>query len=169
MHGAWPPPEKVDDFADMRSASGSYAHHRPSRSRSYHEGPFFPHHHHGFSAFHFTDPFALFDSIFGGSQFNPRSSRNNMHRSQSMDPFGSMFRMESDIEEFMESVDRDPFGFGGFPSFGRLPSMPMFPSIDTGASHFGGSRGGWTSESYSTRTINGVTETVHQRVDSQVR
>ncbi|PPQ62911.1 hypothetical protein CVT24_006309 [Panaeolus cyanescens] len=162
IHGVWPPPERVDDFADMRAPSGSHAR-RSHRSQSYHDRPFFSRHHHDpFSAFHFTDPFTLFDSIFGGSQFQ---SHNNMFRSHTMGPFGNMSRMENDIEEFMNGIDRDPFGSSGFPSFSPFPAMPMFSRMES--SSFGGSRSGWTSESFSTRTVNGVTESVHQRIDSQ--
>ncbi len=45
-----------------------------------------------------------------------------------MDPFqDNMFRMQTDIETFMNDIDRDPFGMsmGGGMSF-RLPG-PFFP------------------------------------------
>ena len=82
-----------------------------------------------------------------------------------------MFRMQTEIETFMHDIDRDPFGMnmGGGMSF-RLPG-PFAPIIQIPASHHSSStsRGGrWVSESIVSSTVNGVTQTVRKRVDSDV-
>lgn len=89
-----------------------------------------------------------------------------------MDPFQDhMFRMQEEIETFMDDIDRDPFSMsmGGGMSF-RLPG-PFAPIIQIPASHHSSStsRGGrWVSESVVSSTVNGVTQTVRKRVDSDV-
>ncbi|KAF8967689.1 hypothetical protein BDZ97DRAFT_1655988 [Flammula alnicola] len=161
-HGVWPPPE--DDFPTSRMPGGSYQRPYsrspyPSRSQSF-PNPFFSHHHTPFSAFQFTDPFTLFNSIFEGTPSQNPSSRPRHHYSRSMDPFAHMHRMQEDIESFMEDIDRDPFGMGGgFPRFGPMMQMPSLPALDA-------NRGRWISESYMTSTVNGVTQTVRKRIDS---
>ena len=74
--------------------------------------------------------------------------------------------MHADIETFMDDIDRDPFGFGGFGGFSRFgfPMMPSFPALEPSRVD----RGHWVSESYMTSTVNGVTQTIRKRVDSEV-
>lgn len=133
---------------------------QPSRSQTFPD-PFFSHRHSPFSAFQFTDPFALFDSIFEGTPFSSRSR--HPYYAHRMDPFERVNRMQAEIEGFMDDIDRDPFGFGGFPRFGFSP-MHSFPALEPSSVD----RGRWVSESYMTSTVNGVTQTIRKRVDSDV-
>ncbi|KIL00757.1 hypothetical protein PAXRUDRAFT_821339 [Paxillus rubicundulus Ve08.2h10] len=107
----------------------------------------------------FTDPFTLFNSIFG-----------DLHRAFQNDPF------------FDESFRRrgfgsDPFGGGFFG--GNFPSMWSSPSgFNSGGmwngtsgrmqgSGSGGRPAKWVSESWTTSTVNGVTNTKCVRRDSE--
>jgi DnaJ family protein B protein 6 len=47
-----------------------------------------------------------------------------------------------------------------------MPAM-SFPSLEP--TSFDDNRGGWTSESFMTTTVNGVTQTIHKRRDWDVR
>ncbi|THH10367.1 hypothetical protein EW145_g1397 [Phellinidium pouzarii] len=159
QHGQWPPPEVQQDprnnsfnspffnepfFNDpfFTQTSGASS----SRSRRHYNPP------------GFTDPFALFNSIFG-----------DMHRSFD-DPF---------------FADAGPFGsqpFGSFNRnpFGHLQMNNVFPAIDgpfqgqtsnfqsssRGVRTHGDGNGHWVSQSRMTQTINGVTESVWKRTDS---
>ncbi|KAF9480516.1 DnaJ-domain-containing protein [Pholiota conissans] len=164
-HGVWPPPE--EEFFDPRrqassSHQGDYPRSRyPPRAHTFPD-PFFSHHHTPFPSFEFTDPFTLFDSIFEGTPFGSRSSRSRHHSySRPMHPFEQMHRMQAEIEDFMEDIDRNPFGMGGF---GGFPFGPMYTAPALSSSN---SRGGrWVSESIVSSTVNGVTQTVRKRVDS---
>ncbi|KIM44545.1 hypothetical protein M413DRAFT_442510 [Hebeloma cylindrosporum] len=164
IHGVWPPPEEdeVPFHAPHTSHHRSYTSSRhPSRSQTFPD-PFFSHHHTTFSPFQFTDPFTLFNSIFEGSRFTMGSSRSR-HASfmRPMDPFGHMERIQAEIEDFMEDIDRDPFGRPGFPMFRPMSSMAAI-----GSSSFNNSNNGrWISESYMTSTVNGVTQTIRKRTD----
>lgn len=115
------------------------------------------HHHHDL----FTDPFVLFDSIFGDfgqhfmDEFQPRQRSNLRHRRH--DSFGSGF----------------PFGPNGMG--GMLRGMGMstnmfaaFPTADLGPGP-GSGRTRWRQESRATTTVNGVvTHSKWTRVDSDV-
>ncbi|PPR03217.1 hypothetical protein CVT26_008065 [Gymnopilus dilepis] len=163
VHGVWPPPE-VEDFFDQMPG-GSYRpfpRGQPSRGQTYPD-PFFSHRHSPFSTFQFTDPFTLFESIFEGTPFATRS--HGSFYSHRTDPFERFDRMHADIETFMDDIDRDPFGFGGFGGFSRFgfPMMPSFPALEPSRVD----RGHWVSESYMTSTVNGVTQTIRKRVDSE--
>ncbi|KAH9479496.1 DnaJ-like protein subfamily B member 8 [Psilocybe cubensis] len=165
IHGVWPPPEAEEIHPTHRQGSRSFSgSRRPSRNNSFPD-PFFPHHHSPFSAFEFTDPFELFNSIFEGDPFFGGPSR---HRhpsfSPAMDPFAHMHRMQAEIESFMDNIDRDPFSMSGFPRFGFMPPIPTAPAIESSA--FNNNRGKWVSESFMTSTVNGVTQTIRKRVDS---
>ncbi|KAL1684324.1 DnaJ domain-containing protein, partial [Schizophyllum commune] len=123
--------------------------------------PFFSRRTRGFT---FTDPFELFDAFFGV----PRERSGGSARA---DPFGGF------------GGRQDPFGaFGGL--FGGMgSSMLALPSAfgNMGSSSGSGTRsysmmssgfgsssgGGWTSESVSTTTVNGVTTTVREKRDAQ--
>jgi len=143
----------------------SSRHRHSSRSQTFPD-PFFSHHqHHPYSSFHFTDPFTLFDSIF--EDFNPFRGPSRQHQFPfSADPFERMNIFQSEIDALMEDIDRDPFGMSGFPRFGHFPPMPAFPPVDRSSYESG--RGRWISESYMTSTVNGVTQTIRKRVDSDV-
>jgi hypothetical protein len=81
-----------------------------------------------------------------------------------MDPFGNMERIQAEIEDFMDDIDRDPFGGSAFPMFSPMSSM-----VTHGSSSFSNSNNGrWISESYMTSTVNGVTQTIRKRTDVDV-
>ena len=117
----------------------------------------------GLPRFHFSDPFSLFEQIFAGTPF-ARSSR---HRHPFFNqPFGHNL---SDIDDLLNEMDGDPFasrGFSGFSGFPTFPQFPGFPPIMS--SVFSGGNGRWVSESYSNSTINGVTQSFHKRIDTEV-
>ena len=79
------------------------------------------------------------------------------------DPFE---RLEA---EFEDSFDGGPGGgsmFGPAFGFGFPPRTRRFPSI-LASSSFANS-GNWTSESYSTTTCNGITQSIHTKRDWNV-
>ena len=117
----------------------------------------------GLPRFHFSDPFSLFEQIFEGTPF-ARSSR---HRHPFFNqPFG---HNHPDIDDLLDEMDRDPFsarGFSGFPGFPAFPQFQGFPPIMS--SVFSGGTGRWVSESYSNSMTNGVSQSIHKRVDLEV-
>lgn len=81
--------------------------------------------------------------------------------------------MQAEIESFMDDIDRDPFAsLGGFPRMMmgsplmQMPAMPAMPALPSARDRHGRQ---WVSDSYVTSTVNGVTQTIHKRVDSEVR
>lgn len=175
--GDWPPPTEDPPR------------HTHSNARSH---PFRP------SVFTFTDPFELFDSFFGHANpshdpfpFGPSRAF--------LDPFFAPtgFSSPSPLDPFGHFGHFEPFnsslGMGGGLAqdmFGHDPFLPpiagggLFQSPGAGiggrpASYFspnfshssrrGAGGGQWISESRSTSTVNGLTTSVHMRVDSSVR
>lgn len=123
----------------------------------------------GFSAFAFTDPFALFDEIFGQEFPEWRHRRSHLHRHspfRDFDPFLGPFsnplnRSPLAFGGLLASMERDAFGLsGGFPSGSR-----MFPSLEPPRQRRGRS---FIQESYMTQMINGVSQSVHKRRDMDV-
>ena len=111
----------------------------------------------------FTDPFALFDSIFG-----------SFHQTFS-DPFFTG-GFEQSPHQFSRSRTLDPFAtLSAFP-FGPSMFSDMMEGPGRHSAHVysQSSRGtvapgqGWVSESVMTRTVNGVTESVRKRRDANV-
>ena len=82
------------------------------------------------------------------------------------DPFESL---DADPEDFFDSRQGGLGGslFGRGFGFGFPPRAPRFPS-PLASSSFTNS-GNWAAESYSTTTINGVTESIHKTRDWNVR
>jgi len=83
------------------------------------------------------------------------------------DPFE---RLEADLTDLEDSFDSRQGGGGMFGpgfGFGFLPRAPRFPSLPASSSF--ANSGNWTSESYSTTTVNGATESIHKRRDFNVR
>ncbi|KAK7686420.1 hypothetical protein QCA50_010644 [Cerrena zonata] len=165
-HGVWPPPSAPEASSD----------HFRSPYDSFMPDPFF---HTPFGSnrrpFAFTDPFDLFNSIFG-----------DIHRHFDDDPFFSgSFPARSPFRDdfpFGPHSHGDPFGgtlFGPTllgSSFGRsfFDGIPghEFPSGETrrvysSSSSAFGSNGQWVSQSQATRIINGRTETITKRRDAQ--
>lgn len=139
QHGVWPPPEPEAVPPPHRSNHRSHSHHPHHSSRNdFFAGPAYGPH----PFFGFTDPFSLFEDVFG---HHPRR-----HRQES-----SWFASE------LSRLMHDDFDHAFGPVFGPRHSLSL-PSPS-----FSGTmgRGGWMSESFATTTINGVTETVHKRRD----
>jgi len=115
----------------------------------------------------FTDPFSLFDAVFGMDPHRRHAFRQHHHRSNSWtseDPFESL---DADLDDFFDrrfgggSIGGFRGGFG--PGFGfGPPAIGMrLPSLVT-ASPF--SQGGnWAGESFTSTTVNGVTQTIHKK------
>lgn len=154
LHGVWPPPEPDSTPFPHRNDESyhrSYSHHRyhTPRNNAFPD-PFFGNRD-PFS-FVFTDPFSLFDSIFGFDRHHqPSQYHHRSNLSRAVDPFG---RMEIG---FNDMFDR---GLGS--SFGiYFPTPEPAPLSDNG-------RGNWAEESFMTTTVNGVTQSVRKRRDWDV-
>ncbi|KAF5316034.1 hypothetical protein D9619_006352 [Psilocybe cf. subviscida] len=171
VHGVWPPPEEEDDPFTSRMPGGSRSHGfsraHPSRNRtSGFPDAFAFNHRNAFRGF--TDPYDLFDSLFENT-FHAHSRPRHASYPQ-MGQFEQIHRMQAEIESFMDDIDRDPFAqLGGFPRMPMLSSpiammqMPQIP-MPSGRDRHGRQ---WVSDSYVTSTVNGVTQTIHKRVDSE--
>ncbi|KAI0675513.1 hypothetical protein C8Q78DRAFT_964120 [Trametes maxima] len=168
-HGVWPPPTERPDYP-RRSSRAQFS------QSMFANDPFFQtpfgsgsRSNRGFA---FTDPFELFDSLFGdlhnAFDNDPFFAGTPFVRSPFNDPF---FRTPFDSDPMLRSVFGNSM-FGG-PPFGTLMGGPMFPQIEGGSSRVYSSRteamghnGQWVSRSQMTRTINGRTETITKRVDA---
>lgn len=168
-HGVWPIPEVDDVPTSPHMHNGSY--HNPYFRQRPARGPTFPtsplYTHDPFASF-FTDPFTLFNSIFDDMpRHSSRVHRHSQgHSSFRANPFSNFDRMQAEIEDFMESIDRDPFGVGHVPRFTPRTRVSNFPSVDIFSTEDGG--GQWVSDSFMSTTINGVTQTIHKQKDSNV-
>ncbi|KAG1907695.1 uncharacterized protein F5891DRAFT_996605 [Suillus fuscotomentosus] len=166
QYGVWPPPTAQESYTQ-----GNWQ--RPTRQpfqdpffqdpfsqhpffgRNHQADPFFPSSRHPHFQ-DFTDPFILFNRMFG-----------DLHQAFSRDPFGNPFSHWDDgfgrgfmSPMSMSPITSSPFGFltGG--------NVNVYSSSSRGA-HAGGSNGSrWVSESYTTSTVNGVTHTKAVRRDS---
>jgi len=157
LHGIWPAPEEQP--SPTAQAYGPNYGRWPPRSNTFPD-PFMSHRT-GFSTFQFSDPFSLFEQIFAGTAFARSSSHRHPFFSQSFDPFGHM-----DIDDLLDETDRDIFGMRGFPSFSPFPQFPaLSPLVSSSFSSGNGTR--WVSESFSSSMVNGVTQSVHKRIDSE--
>lgn len=141
-----------------------YSRQRPARGPTF-PSPLYPHD--PFASF-FTDPFALFNSIFDDMPHH--SSRAHSHSQGRSpfraNPFSNFDRMQAEIEDFMESIDRDPFSMGHIPRFTPRTRISAFPSVNMFSNEDGGGR--WVSDSFMSTTINGVTQTIHKQKDANV-
>ncbi|KAG2070201.1 DnaJ-domain-containing protein [Suillus decipiens] len=167
QYGVWPPPTAQqsytqgnwqgptrDPFQDPFFQDPFFRH--PFFGHSRQADSFFPSSRH--PQFHdFTDPFVLFNRIFG-----------DLHQAFSRDPFGSPFGQRDDGffgQGFMSPMSShmmsSPFGFltGG--------NANVYSSSSRGALAGGSNGSRWVSESYTTSTVNGVTHTKAVRRDSQ--
>jgi len=165
-HGVWPIPEMDDVPTSPHMPNGSYynsySRQRPARGPTF-SSPLYSHD--PFASF-FTDPFTLFNSIF--DDMPHRSSRVHSHSQGHSpfraNPFSNFDRMQAEIEDFMESIDRDPFGMGHMPRFTPRTRISAFPAVDLFSNEEGGGR--WVSDSFMSTTVNGVTQTIHKQKDS---
>jgi hypothetical protein len=169
-HSVWPPPTEDPPR------------HTQNNARSY---PFHP------NVFTFTDPFELFDSFFGHP--NPFHDPFPFGPSRAFpDPF---FAATGPLDYFgpfgpfnsgpgagsgpiREMFVHDPFmlpmmGGGLFQSQATGGGGRSAPYFSSGSSsylnHQGAGGSQWISDSRSTSTVNGLTASVHERVDSLVR
>ncbi|KAG9223727.1 hypothetical protein CCMSSC00406_0004932 [Pleurotus cornucopiae] len=145
--GVWPPPEPEYEEIPRRSGPrhhSSQHHFRTSPMGAFpgpFDGPFFP------RPFGFTDPFVLFESVFGDLRHEfgmPHDSNPYEHRYEPDNPFERMNRMHRHVMSQMDMFS----GFMGPQSFG----MPDNNSR-------------WASESHMVSSVNGVTQSVHKRRD----
>ncbi|KAJ7576886.1 hypothetical protein C8J56DRAFT_799571 [Mycena floridula] len=149
-HGVWPPPEPaMAPERPPRSARSHHSSHSRHHSRSPFQNPFFDS---PSRDFHFTDPFVLFESIFGDlhREFNRHQWPDDPHS-----------RLHSNIGNMMANMERDMFsGFGtGFPF---MSPFGGFPAMTAGTS---GGGGRYMSQSVMSQTINGVTHTIEKKRD----
>lgn len=163
-HGVWPIPE-VDDVPTSHMPSGNHYRSYPRQRPPSFSTPLFAHD--PFASF-FTDPFTLFNSIFddmprhsSGPRVHTHSQAHSPFRAT---PFSNFDRMQAEIEDFMENIDRDPFGVGHIPRFTPRTRISAFPAFDISQNEEGGVR--WVSNSFMSTTVNGVTQTIHKRKDS---
>ncbi|KAG0709182.1 hypothetical protein DFH29DRAFT_218291 [Suillus ampliporus] len=163
QYGVWPPPTVQESYAqgNWRGPTRDpfqdpfyqdpFSRH-PFFGRSQQGDPFgffaAPRHPH----FHgFTDPFVLFNQIFG-----------DLHRAFSRDPFGHRDGGQGFMSPTsMHHMTSSPFEFltGG--------NVNMYSSSSRGSNAGGPNGSRWVSESYTTSTVNGVTHTKVVRRDSQ--
>ncbi|RDX54286.1 DnaJ-domain-containing protein [Lentinus brumalis] len=187
-HGVWPPPAEQPAFerSSSRDAFSAFGH------DPFANDPFFSS---GFGRsrrpFAFTDPFELFNSLFGDlhSAFDndPLFANTPFFRSPFDDPF---FRTSFGSSPFGASpfgaspFGASPFGrgdpFGGSllgrsPFAGMLGGGSMFPPIEdisgarvySSSTEAAGRNGQWLSRSQMTRTVNGRTEVITKRIDAE--
>jgi len=154
-HGVWPPPNFAPD--QPRRHGPGFDDHFPSDpflSEPFYSSPFRRTSRHS----QFTDPFVLFDSLFGDAYhehlhpFND-SRRHPRHDRFTGDPFSPM---------------GFPTGFGSMFSFGGFPGDARHAQTRSPQSSFvsTGRNTGWVLDRHMTRSINGVTESVHERRDA---
>ena len=169
QYGVWPPPTAQesytqgnwqgparDPFQDPFFQDPFSNHPFFGRSRQTDPFGFFgPQRHPHFRGF--TDPFELFNQIFG-----------DLHQAFSRDPFGDPFGHDDFFSRgFMSPTSMIRMGSSpfGFPTGGNVNS---YSSSSRGSLSGGPSGSKWISESYSTSTVNGVTHTKVARRDSEV-
>lgn len=148
----WPPPQPEETFEAFFNDNAPGRRHG-HRSHTFAD-PFFAHRpHHSYSNFAFRDPFELFSSIF--RDFDEIFGPPSVPTFTPFHPFGSMHSQRS---------------YSLFPDSLFVPSMPTiaFDPFPSGFEHSRGPRGQFYSESIMTSTVNGVTHTVHTRMDENV-
>ncbi|KIJ55682.1 hypothetical protein M422DRAFT_24233 [Sphaerobolus stellatus SS14] len=169
LYGVWPPPEELP-----QRPRGEPSHSREPFFSGFHDpfvrsGPFSSHH----AQFAFHDPFELFNAIFAELDhdlIDPFSSRSPFGQN----PFGGVFAQPT---VFPSAFSRPPMhsssllgrGFGGmlnFPGSTNARSY-SYSSSSSGSMGRGGEGPQWVSERRIQRTINGVTQTMHEKRDSQ--
>lgn len=163
QHGVWPPPTIPSDPPRHNNDANEQWRPDPFASRFGFgsQRPAF-----GFasmggrSRFTFTDPFELFNSLFGDVQAHFDDSPFPSHfpvRSMFDSPFGRSSSFGSPFETiFGGPLFSEPMSQTG-------PGVRSYSSVTQAA----GSNGRWVSESKMTRMVNGRTETIHKRRDAE--
>lgn len=168
QHGVWPPPTAQESY-NQGNWQRPTTFQDPFYQDPFSRHPFFGGAHQGdpFGFFgpsrhahshDFTDPFVLFNRIFG-----------DLHQAFSRDPFGDPFGRRDDglfgrgfmSPMSMSHMTSSPFGFltGG--------NVDMYNSSSRSGPTGGPNGSTWVSQSYTSATINGVTHTKAVRRDSQ--
>lgn len=166
QYGVWPPPTAQESYTQGNWQGPTrqpfqdpffqdpFSQH-PFFGRNHQADSFFPSSHHPHFQ-DFTDPFILFNRMFG-----------DLHQAFSRDPFGNPFSHWDDgfgrgfmSPMSMSLITSSPFGFltGG--------NVNVYSSSSRGAPAGGSNGSRWVSESYTTSTVNGVTHTKAVRRDS---
>ncbi|KAI6149706.1 hypothetical protein BKA82DRAFT_998016 [Pisolithus tinctorius] len=159
-HGVWPPPSpQVNGRPSGWDSFNGPSFREPFFPDPFLSDPFFSRGRadpfSGFGFGHtpfrgFTDPFVLFNSIFG-----------DIHRAFSEDPFSS-----DPFDRPFSGGFASPFSLLAGSSFG-VPRGNMQSISSSSRGMLSGGNGRWTSESWTTQTINGVTQTKCVRRDSE--
>ncbi|KAG6335063.1 hypothetical protein ID866_4023 [Astraeus odoratus] len=161
-HGIWPPPApQMNGWRGGRDAFDDPFFRGPFSDPFFSRGGSDPFGNFGFGGTPpfrgFTDPFVLFNSIFG--DLHRAFSENPFHDSPFGHPFGTR---HTDPFGFMS-----PFSLMAGPSAFGFPGGNMQPISSSSRGMLSGGNGRWTSESWTTQTVNGVTQTKCVRRDSE--
>lgn len=182
LHGVWPPPEAFDTPPPRRNRR---------HTSGPHQDPFFDFNSnfHGFPGFGaggssmpphnpFTDPFVLFNSMFG--DLNGHIHEPFMHFSHGDTFDGPREHGGPHHDRFDREAMFSSGGPGPMPGlFSPTAGMGMFGGMDASSGapqrfraqstfRAGSGRYGWQRESRVTTTVNGVTQSTWTRVDSDV-
>lgn len=173
LHGVWPPPEP---------SAGPSQHRRPDMGYGYDQffgEPFrdtffsmprmshFDHHHyHRPQSYTFTDPFRLFNSMFGDIHqvFDQDAFFDEPHHGPPRPMFEPSHVMFAPPPMFSLPLFADQSFEGSRPRRATYSSSSRFhsqPGRD-------GNGPRWVEESHMTRTINGVTQSISKQTDSSV-
>lgn len=175
LYGRWPPPDAVPE--PRPSAGNRQADPFNTFNTRFHD-PFFdfPDPFRGTRRhFAFTDPFELFNSIFGDLHRGPLGGSlfDDPFFDDFPSPFGGARRNRDPFDSFGRGSLMSPFGglLGGsmFSPFQQIMDSPNANVRSASYSAIGydnGQERRWVSQSRMTRTINGVTESVWKRTDS---
>ncbi|KAI0320864.1 hypothetical protein OF83DRAFT_1102671 [Amylostereum chailletii] len=170
-HGVWPPPPDHSPYPEPPPFN--------NRTRPYDSWdargpqPQFPPSFAEYHQPHLTDPFRIFEAFFGSSAArafhvpfdDPYDDFRNPLHPNLPPPFVRMGFGVGPSRGFGEDFFNDSFGhsFGGG---SRGPSVRVYSSSSTHTQSSSPGQGGWVSESHSTTTVNGVTESVWRRKDA---
>jgi DnaJ homolog subfamily B member 6 len=125
---------------------------------------------HAHSHFGFTDPFILFDSIFGDGyiprthHFHHHDPYAHLHRGQPAFPYS-----DHRFREMNDFMDTRLLGPRAHPHMLPFPVVPRNPGPSSSVYHSQSvSYSGGVQESHMTSTVNGVTHKVWSRRDADV-
>jgi len=152
-NGVWPPRPSAEQVPRARNGyNDSFSGNDPFFSNPFFGSPF-----RGFGRqSFFTDPFVLFNTLFGDIQDYPVDNRGRYDRLD-RDPFGPL------------SIGM-PFAFGSLP-WGGVElhrdgrNSGMRSTVYQSAFASDGQNSRWTSDRQISRTVNGVTQMIHERRD----
>ncbi|KZT27814.1 DnaJ-domain-containing protein [Neolentinus lepideus HHB14362 ss-1] len=170
MYGRWPPPNATEEpqpRASTHQGNPWGAFDSPFSDPFFNfTDPFGGSRRH----FAFTDPFELFNSIFGDIH---RRSFDDPFLNELPAPFGGARRSRDPFDAFGGGSMMSPFGgllgssmFSPFQQMADSRNANMRSASFTSIGFDNGQERQWVSQSKMTRTINGVTESVWKRTDS---